>query len=143
MGTTLKQCCEIALLYTLKQSKEFSVESANREGDIKTLIQLISGNWKFDVSSQAANDLAVQKWNKVTIVPLANNLRLLKDFLISKANDALSAFQKNPTDEKAYRILMETIYCRIILLNRRRPGELQRLSLNAYKSVILSENSQS
>lgn len=32
-------------------------------------------------------------------------------------------------------ILLETIYCRIILLNRRRPGELQRLPLDLYEKV--------
>lgn len=143
MGTTLKQCCDIALVHALKKSQELStINSANQEADLKTLMQLIIGNWKFDVSSQAASDLNIQKWNKVTLVPLANDLKLLKDCLINKANDALSNLENNSKNEKSYNILLETIYCRIILLNRRRPGELQRIFVNTYKSLILNENPQ-
>ncbi|CAH0552474.1 unnamed protein product [Brassicogethes aeneus] len=143
MGTTLKQCCDIALVYTLKKSQKLSTVSlANQEADLKTLIQLINSNWKFDVSSQASSDLNIQKWNKVTLVPFANDLKLLKDCLINKANMALCKLKENTSDEKSYIILMETIYSRIILLNRRRPGELQRLLVNTYKSLILNENSQ-
>lgn len=76
MGT-LKQCCNIALVHTIKKSFP-SVRTANIESDLRTLIQLIDGNWKFDVSSQAANDLNIQKWNKVGLVPLAGDLKLKK-----------------------------------------------------------------
>lgn len=143
MGTTLKQCRDIALVHVLKKSEAFpSIDSANVEADLKTLMQLIQGNWRFDVSSQAANDLNVKKWNKVSIVPLASDLKLLKDCLIEKANAALLKLQQNTRDTIAYIILLETVYCRLLLLNRRRPGELQRLFLKTYLNASLHKNSQ-
>ncbi|XP_060522382.1 uncharacterized protein LOC132699597 [Cylas formicarius] len=143
MGTTLKQCCDIALVYSFKKSDYLaSTYSATQEADLKTLIQLINGNWKFDVSNQASSDLNINKWNKVTLVPLATDLKLLKDYLIKQADDALYKLQENSSDEKSYTTLIETIYCRIILLNRRRPGELQRLLVNTYKSIIHHENDE-
>lgn len=143
MGTTLKQCCDIALVYALKKSNLFpTIQTANAEAELKTLMQLIEGNWRFDVSSQAASDLNLQKWNKVSLVPLASDLKLLKEYLLDKANAALLKLQQNFSDQKSYIILLETIYCRLLLLNRRRPGELQRLFLETYKSAILNRNSQ-
>lgn len=144
MGTTLKQCCDIALVHVLKKSEAFpSIHTANVEAELKTLMQLIQGNWRFDVSSQAANDLNINKWNKVSIVPLASDLKLLKDYLIEKANAALLKLQQNTRDTTAYTILLETVYCRLLLLNRRRPGELERLFIKTYQSASLNQNSQS
>lgn len=107
MGTILKQCCDIALLHVLKKSEVFpTIQSANVEEELKTLICLIKGNWRFDVSTQAINDFNLQKWNKVSLVPLAGDLKLLKDCLIEKGNAALPQIEENFCDEKSYTILL-------------------------------------
>lgn len=132
MGTSLKQCCDIALLNVYKRkSVSEQISLAGYESDLKTLIHLIDSQWKFDVSSQAANDLNIAKWNKVTLLPLASDLKLLKEFLILKANEAELKLENNP-DETAYSVLLETVFCRVILLNRRRPLELQNMLLRTY-----------
>lgn len=140
MGTYLKQCAEIAIVFALKR-KEISetISSAEAEADLKTLLKVIESQWQYEISSQAASDLNINKWNKVTLVPLASDLKLLKDFLISKANSAVIGLN-NDGDTSEYIVLLETIFCRIILLNRRRPGELQRLRLDTYEK---SENGNS
>lgn len=143
MGTTLKQCCDIALMHTLKKSECFqTVRSASTEAELKTLSDVIKANWKFDISSQASTDLQINKLNKVSIVPLASDLKLLKEYLVSKAKTAFAKLQECHTDIQAYVTLLETVYCRLVLLNRRRPGELQRLSLQMYISASKIENSQ-
>ncbi|CAG4975857.1 unnamed protein product [Parnassius apollo] len=117
---------------TLKSGS--SVETAAVEADLKTLIHLIKTNWKFDVSSQACNDLNLKKWNKITIVPLAKDLKLLKNYLCEKYKSAASKLIESETSNiEAYNTLTETVYCRVLLLNRRRPGELQRLPLSIYQ----------
>lgn len=103
------------------------MSSGETEANLKTLIHLFQANWKFEVSSQAANNLSLNKWNKVTVIPLARDLKLLRDYLIKLADNSMN----NMTLE-AYNNLMESIYCRLILLNRKRPGELQRMSLDTY-----------
>ncbi|KAL4704338.1 hypothetical protein ACJJTC_019383 [Scirpophaga incertulas] len=140
ISTSIKQCCNIAIMATLKSGT--SVENATLESDLKTLIQLIEANWKYDISSQACSDLNLKKWNKITIIPLASDLKLLKDHLREQAKNA--AFKLRESQEnniEAYNSLLETVYCRIILLNRRRPGELQRLLLSTYQDCNNSNNS--
>ncbi|CAG5038722.1 unnamed protein product [Parnassius apollo] len=132
ISTSLKQCCNIAIMTTLKSGS--SVETAAVEADLKTLIRLIKTNWKFDVSNQACNDLNLKKRNKITIVPLAKDLKLLKNYLCEKSKSAASKLIEFETSNiEAYNTLTETVYCRVLLLNRRRPGELQRLPLSIYQ----------
>ncbi|KAI8437386.1 hypothetical protein MSG28_011719 [Choristoneura fumiferana] len=139
ISTSLKQCCNIAIMNILKSGSR--VQTATMQADVKTLIQLIEANWKFDVSSQACSDLNLKKWNKVTMVPLASDLKLLKDHLCEKAKTAASKLSLvDSTDVEAYITLTETVYCRVILLNRRRPGELQRLLLSTYQECRNENN---
>ena len=143
IGTTLKQCCDIAITYALTGKEKFSDLSFNpaeAEANFKTMIHLLTSNWRYEISSQAADDLNVNKWNKITIIPLASDLKLLKEWLQVNANKAAGALQNDNTSETAFNNLLETIYCQLILLNRRRPGELQRLLLRVYeKSNIAGE----
>ncbi|XP_074033515.1 uncharacterized protein [Leptinotarsa decemlineata] len=131
IGTSLKQCCDIAIRFNLK-NEESSVQKAETEVNLKNMIHLFNASWKFEISSQAGSDLNMKKWNKVTIVPLAEDLIVLKKYLIEKANTAINILKTDPNDKEAFGLLLETIYCRIILLNRKRPGELQRLSVQTY-----------
>lgn len=131
--TSIKQCCNIAILFVLKKHGPYmEINTAEVEADLKTLIQIIDSNWKFDISSQAASDLNTNKWNKVTIVPLATDLKILKEYLGKKSEEAANKIKEGSFNVSSYIQLLETIYCRILLLNRRRPGELQRIKIHDY-----------
>ncbi|CAH0563171.1 unnamed protein product [Brassicogethes aeneus] len=131
IATSLKQCCDIAItfIYT-KNIPHYSLSNATIEAELKTLIRLFETNWCFEISSHAANTLNLNKWNKVTIVPLANDLRLLRQHLINLAKQCLEVLTKQVEDAKsnielddvdcqvtikdsvAFNNLVETIYCR-------------------------------
>lgn len=54
-------------------------------------------------------------------------LKLLKDYLASTAEKAVAKHKTRDTNGNAYFTLLETVFCRTLLLNRRRPGQLERL----------------
>ncbi|XP_064071887.1 uncharacterized protein LOC135193415 [Vanessa tameamea] len=141
VSTTLKHCCHIAIMLALKkQGPYMDVETGKIEADLKTMVNLIESNWKYDISSQAATDLNKKKWNKVTIVPLANDLKILKEYLNKRSLEAAKSIKEGLQNIATYIELLETVYCRVLLLNRRRPGELQRITLYDY---LESENNAS
>ncbi|CAH0560571.1 unnamed protein product [Brassicogethes aeneus] len=72
--------------------------------------------------------------NKITIVQLADDLKKLKQHLIERAKASIEILKIKPTNKEAFITLIETIYCRVILLNRKRPGKLQRISVHSYSS---------
>lgn len=135
MATSLKQCCDIALTLLLKGLNNPNVISAETEANLKNMIILFQTNWKYEISSLAANNLNINKWNKLTIVPLASDLLKMKNYLTVAGNEAVKLLNANPKDVKAYTLLTEIVYCKTILLNRRRPGELQRIFLHTYTSA--------
>ncbi|KAJ8965373.1 hypothetical protein NQ314_004185 [Rhamnusium bicolor] len=132
---SFKQCCDIAINIALKGSQQYeTVPAAEAEAQLRTMIHLFTANWRFEISSQAASNLHLNKWNKVTIVPLASDLKILRNYLLQSAKKAVDRLKINDKDVSAYNILVDTIYCRVILLNRKRPGELQRMLLHTYLS---------
>lgn len=141
-GTSIKQCCEIAILHALKKKGVAeNITTAEIEADLKSVIQLVTAHWKFSISAQAGNDLNINKWNRVTLIPFASDIKLLKEYLCKKGNEAASKLEFSP-DVSSFKILTETVYCRVILLNRKRPGELQRMLLNTYEESTKNVNNQ-
>lgn len=141
ISKSLKDCCTIAITCVLKRKFCFgSITSAEAEADLKTLIHLITSNWQFDISTQAANDLNSKKWNKVTIIPLASDLKIFKNFLIKESDSAANAVLADKMSIPKYSKLLELIFCRVLLLNRRRPGELQRVLLDTYRTADMQTN---
>ncbi|CAH0560491.1 unnamed protein product [Brassicogethes aeneus] len=135
MGTSLKQVAELAIYHALRTKNVMvNVSSAEAEANLTKFIRVVETQWAYEISTQAINDLNVNKWNKITIVPLASDLKIMKEHLINKANAASEALKLKTKSIEEYIILLETIYCRALLLNRRRPGELQRLTLHTYEN---------
>lgn len=135
IATSLKQCCEIAITYAYKKHTNYlTISTAEVEANLKTLIRLFESNWRFEVSTAAANNLHLNRWNKVTIVPLASDLKLLKQYLLNVAEKSLKNL-KEGNSPSAYNTLMESVYCRVILLNRKRSGELERMFLQTYQNT--------
>lgn len=117
------------------------MEVTTCEAILKTMISVLTSNWRFDISSRAGNDLNINRFNKVTIVPLASEIKLLKQYLITKSKEAINKLKQNATDADAYNVLLETIFCRTIILNRRWPAELQRMLVHTYENAEISKDS--
>ncbi|KAK4885032.1 hypothetical protein RN001_001303, partial [Aquatica leii] len=128
MGTTLKQCCDIALLNVMKINNSDITEVKR---NLDSLNHLIVSCWKYKISAHAADDLNLKKWNKCTIVPLAKDLKKFREYLMKQSTETYKQLETKGTKE-AFIKLQELVYCKILLLNRKRPGELQRLLLSAY-----------
>ncbi|CAG9834563.1 unnamed protein product [Diabrotica balteata] len=132
---SLKQCCDIAINFVIKKAANYeSITAAEAEAQLRTMLHLFTTNWRYEISSQAANNLNLKRWNKITIVPLATDLKIMKDFLIDLSKKAATELQITNNKVSAYNTLLETSYCQVLLLNRRRPGELQRMKLDTYLS---------
>ncbi|XP_072396297.1 uncharacterized protein [Diabrotica undecimpunctata] len=132
MGTQLKECIDVAYSIELKSC---STESENMK-KLKVLKELISSEWQYEISTLANKDLQQKKWNKPSLIPLAEDLTLLKSYLNIEGEKFRDILQQDQSNEKAFRMLQEICYVQLILLNRRRVGELQRMTVNCYTTNI-------
>ncbi|KAK4879533.1 hypothetical protein RN001_007679 [Aquatica leii] len=141
ISTSLKDCCNLAIRITLKRkSCNSTLNTAELEANFNTFQNLLKDSWKFEISSVAASCLNTRKWNKVTIVPLANDLKIFRSYLLEKGKLAQEELKCNPNNEKMYKLLLEVTYCRSMLLNRKRGGELQRMPLGVYQNTQVHQS---
>lgn len=141
ISRSLKDCCDIAVLHIIKRKYNYeNIAASEAEANIGVFRRLLENMWKTEISHQAGNDLNTKSWNKVTIVPLATDLKLFRNYLIQNGSKAAKDLQANVKDGKAFTMLMETAFCRLLLLNRKRVGELQRLKLSTYLFVENENN---
>jgi integrase len=134
--TSLKECCEIGIYHVMKRKFCIPGKTATElEEELRTTIMLIQSNWNIEISHSASSCLNENKMNKITIVPLASDIKQFRDYLIAKGNKAAELLKHDSNDRAAYKTLCEVLYCRVILLCRKRVGELQRLTVELYQSI--------
>ncbi|KAJ8967722.1 hypothetical protein NQ314_002668 [Rhamnusium bicolor] len=72
MGTLIKNAINTA--YSLEIQKENSRENTLRE--LKQLTNLIEADWAFEVSCEAGQNLALNRFNKPTLIPAAEDIKV-------------------------------------------------------------------
>ncbi|KAG5891205.1 hypothetical protein JTB14_012690 [Gonioctena quinquepunctata] len=136
MGTELKDCIDVGYNMSLELHHMETEEMMK----LKTLKELITSEWRYEVSTIANNDLQQKKWNKPTLIPLDEDLTLVKKYSLKEAEQLRKTLRQKQTDEKAFKSLQEICYVQLLLLNRRRVGELQRMTVHSYTSNINKES---
>ena len=99
--------------------------------EAETFIQLHSSEWTDKVSSIALATLKTNNFNKPEMLPVTEDLVLLKNFLIQ----TMEGENKHITEDPSYaslRALAEATQSRIILFNKRRGSEASNLLLQTY-----------
>uniref|UniRef100_A0A8R2BAE1 Uncharacterized protein n=1 Tax=Acyrthosiphon pisum TaxID=7029 RepID=A0A8R2BAE1_ACYPI len=116
MGSALKQCCDIAEFNILKESKHLDLDDTQKKikKSLLNMRSIIEKQWSYEISTNACKEIFQKKWNKPAYLPLTSDLK------------------ENSNNIKSYRELQESILSQLILLNRRRSGEVQRIFLQTY-----------
>lgn len=82
-----------------------------------------------------------KKWNKPALLPLTSDIKTFRDHLLTVQTNATTMLKKNTTDIGSFKALEESILAQLILLNRKRAGEVQRMFLSTYMNTTI-ENQQ-
>ncbi|KAK9876275.1 hypothetical protein WA026_012574 [Henosepilachna vigintioctopunctata] len=137
VGNALKQCCEEALSFRWKRETQNEIILEEEHIDqIKILIVLLETQWKQSVSNLIDKDIHEYKLKNITLILLAEDVRKMTDYLTEAANIAITALETDNEDLYAYQTSLETIFCRLVLLNRRSFEEIQALPTELYKSTF-------
>lgn len=72
MGTLVKSAVNTA--YSMEIQKEEERKSSKRLEELKSLITLIETDWAHEVSSEAGQNLPINKFNKPTLIPAAEDV---------------------------------------------------------------------
>ncbi|GBP55610.1 hypothetical protein EVAR_35845_1 [Eumeta japonica] len=133
ISASLRLCCNLAIAHVAKSISEEN--SKKKSEDLREFLNLVKKNWRFNfccdtknISSNSVKDSAI------TLVTLGTDLKLLNQYLSSKANIAASQLaQEKSSNVTAYIDLLKTVFSRALLLNRIPSGDLEVLTLQNYQ----------
>lgn len=134
IGTSLKQCCDIAEYMILKKSPLLKTNEDDEKSisKVKTTEKLIKKQWSFELSTNASKEIYQRKWNKPAFLPLTSDIKIFRDYLLLVQQNSLSSLKADPTNTASFKALQESVLAQLILLNRKRAGEVQRIFLETY-----------
>jgi len=88
--------------------------------------------WKYAMSLYAIQDMNKKKFNKTIKLPNADDIQLLHNYLSNKIIKGKNLIEKGLYTKDTYKTICQCLLSQIILLNRRRFGEVERIKVTDY-----------
>jgi hypothetical protein len=98
---------------------------------------VMKSRWKYEVSGGERRELQNRRFNNLKLLPLTSDVKKLTSYLKEKQAHAFSVISSETGDAEflsAFRELAETSLAQLILFNRRRQGEVSKLTIDIYTS---------
>jgi hypothetical protein len=129
IGHTLKKCAKLVKTEALLNNDNVTIEAADR------FFQLCELEWNDAVSAAALKTLTNRQRNSISLLPLSEDVKKLHIYLHSQVLRGIELLtgEKTESFEAAWRNLAEAILTQLISFNRRRPGEVSRMTIADYK----------
>lgn len=125
-ATVLKQVCETAIFLAAKKNDTAKIN------EIKSLKQMVETQFRFYVSTNANKDLSAKKWKKGSMLPLTEDVIRINEFIVKEEQKCADELKSDLSDLSKLRYLTELLLAHVILLNRKRSGEAQRITIEDY-----------
>lgn len=98
--------------------------------DFRDLCEL---EWHTEVSGAALDTLQVRKYNKIDMLPLAADVKRMFEYMEDTINQIMAAIQAKFSSQ-LWSQLCRLVLAYLVIFNRRRGGELERLPLANYEA---------
>jgi len=138
-----------ALIKVTKIVKRNAIEmkDGDRIKDADYFSELCSSEWSETIARQALGTLQSKKRNKVNLLPLSSDVKKLNSYLNNTSDDCLKKLSDTSHPcivEEVWRRLAEVTLANIITFNRRRQGEVSKMTVEDYsKKTTVSLTSDS
>ena len=111
----------------------FCLRNNNTEGlkEAERFGLLLQGEWTDTIATTAHNTLRRRKDQDIQILPVTEDLRLLRQYHIKEIRQTIDALQESHS-YLSWRRLAQLIMTRLIIFNKRRGGEVAKLLLKTY-----------
>lgn len=134
LGYQLQKLCGIVENNAINSGDEGKAMSA------QSFLEVYKKEWNKHVSAGALKTLRETKRVKEKSVPFVQDVKLLNSHMVHAHTVAENKFQENVSAE-TYATLAKVILGRVILFNRRKPGEVSGLKLEEFLSRKMHDSS--
>ncbi len=125
LGHNLKKMANIIECEAMMSSDK------NALSNVQAFKKICDTKWSECVSSQALRNLSETKWNSPQLLPFAEDVKKMHQYLDRQCKEYQTKLEEEPTI-KHWAELAKVTLCQVILFNRRREGEVSKMSLNAF-----------
>ena len=132
LGHSLKKCAVLLKSQALQKGDEALKKKSS------DFIELYTSDWSVEISSMSLQTMQEQNLNKPKSIPFAKDIQLFNSYLEEEAaqlKEQLDNQSDNP-DLESWKKLNEISLAQIILFNRRRGGETERIELQHFTDSI-------
>nr|XP_055051673.1 uncharacterized protein LOC129437514 isoform X1 [Misgurnus anguillicaudatus] len=125
LGHSLNKIADIILCRAIAGEDDALTKAAER------FKRLCSSEWAEHVSHAALATLSKSKFNKPSTIPFTHDVQLLHQCLEKKSADAFENL-KNHESSQTYAELAKVTLAQVIIFNRRRAGEVSKMTLECF-----------
>ncbi|XP_056088670.1 uncharacterized protein LOC130087901 [Rhinichthys klamathensis goyatoka] len=126
LGHSLNKIGDIILCRAIAAEDDGMTKAAER------FKRLCSSEWAEHVSHAALATLNKSKFNKPSTIPFTHDVQLLHQHLEKKSADAFESL-KNHESSQTYAELAKVTLAQVIIFNRRRAGEVSKMTLECFR----------
>ena len=117
--------------------------SALQANDLTTMwkadafVKLCTDEWNYEIAGGARRELQTQKFNRPNLLPLTSDVVKLTTYLKDTVAENLSVVKSSEDDVRfsaAFRTLSDAVLSQLILFNRRRQGEVSKVTMECYNN---------
>lgn len=126
VGHSLKKCVSILRGQALRRKDKDLQEEAD------TFEKLLESEWSCRVSHHSLSTLGASKYNKVEILPLAEDLEKLRKSILFKISSSTQILSEQP-QLGAWSQLAQATLARLVIFNKRRGGEASKMLSESYR----------
>ncbi|XP_054637986.1 uncharacterized protein LOC129185220 isoform X2 [Dunckerocampus dactyliophorus] len=126
LGHSLKKIGDIILCRAIAAEDEQMIKAAER------FIHLCTKEWTGLVSPSALATLTKSKFHKPSTFPFTEDVQLLHQYLEKKSAEAVESLKEQESPQ-TYAELARVTLAQIIIFNRRRAGEVSKMTLESFE----------
>ncbi|XP_039289334.1 uncharacterized protein LOC120352517 [Nilaparvata lugens] len=106
------------------------------------IFRLYDLHWSISISRKAVEFMNSCKWNKPSLIPLADDVLKLNTYLKEEGKNAFERLTRSDATESDYRNLGGITLTHLIVFNRKRVGEVERITKKTYLEKLHNEDNQ-
>ena len=125
LGHAINKCITIQRGKALREKDQVLLQ------DMDNLEKLMGSEWSDTISYHSLGTLYKRKFNKPDLLPVTEDLEVLRKHLLQKIVTCTETLKAAPTIQN-WSELAETTLCRVITFNKRRGGEVSKMLLSSF-----------
>ena len=125
LGHNLKKIADVLECEAMISGDEITIHN------VRVFKQICDTKWSECVSSLALRNMNEAKWNVPQLLPFAEDVKKMHQYLDSQRTDCHKKLQEEEAKKRWVELAKITL-CEVIIFNRRREGEVSKMPLNAF-----------